>query len=259
MSAACWAAPPAQPRPRPSDRALIEFLAPPELFDRLAKPAPASRFLPDWFRALPRTLDQPMAADADGKTPSDLPGLTVKACLPVADAFGLGQIIPIPIDIILEVVEDGTPMGAGWDQGLGFQALSTHIPAQLGAPAPPFARTVPLKFMNPWRIRVPDGVSCLFVQPLNHAELPFEVFAGTVDCDRFAAPVNIPFRWRGGPGRHHLAAGTPMVQVIPYRRDGLIDTVAARPATPDEQAEQAAALAEKYREAGTYAKTHRAR
>jgi len=60
----------------------IKFLCPPEFDGKIPKPARASKFLPDWFRDLPREMDM---TDEHG-----LPGLTVKACLPVTDIMSLG-------------------------------------------------------------------------------------------------------------------------------------------------------------------------
>ena len=41
----------------------IEFICPPELFGKIPEPAPAAKFMPDWFRNLPRDMGIP---DADG-------------------------------------------------------------------------------------------------------------------------------------------------------------------------------------------------
>ena len=45
-----------------------------------------------------------------------------------------------------------------------------------------------------------------------------EVLSGVVDTDAFPTPVNFPFVVTAGDGVHVLPKGTPLVQVIPFRR-----------------------------------------
>jgi hypothetical protein len=141
---------------------------------------------------------------------------------------------------------------------LCYPALLGTIPAQLGAPAPPFGSVMPLNFVNPWRIKVPEGYSVLFQPLMNRPDLPFWCFSGLVDCDRFATTINFPFIWTGGDAERVLAAGTPMIELIPIRRDTLIKAHAARASTPDEQAEQDEAQRRKYGEESTYRREWRA-
>lgn len=222
----------------------IEFLCDPALAGTIPTPERAVRFAPEWFRNLPRELG---VTDEQG-----FPGLTVKACLPVTDAFALGFVIPLPYDIHLSVPTDGVNIRMGWDTGCAFAPIEQHSPAQIGAPGPPFGNVVPLKFINPWRIKVPDGYSVLFMPVMNRPELPYACFSGLVDADRFATTVNFPFLWMGGPGDCVIPAGWPMIQLLPIRRDSLLKQHTARTSTPDELAEQEAARHRKYHEESTY-------
>jgi hypothetical protein len=227
----------------------IRFLCDPDLEHRLAKPEPAGRFTPDWFRHMSRTLGMPMA---DG-----LPGLTVKACLPVTDAFAAGWIIPLAADLELEAHPNGLVQTKD-DGSPGFQQVTSHHPAQVGAPSPPFGPGVlPLKWMNPWRIAAPAGVSLMYTQPLNHFELPFLNFTGIVDADRFGAKVNAPFVWTGGPGRFTLPKGLPIIQVIPLDRAALAFNVEVRTSTPAEAEEEADHTEEKHTVESAYARKYR--
>ena len=227
----------------------VRFLCDPNLEDRILKPEPAGRFTPDWFRKMPRNLNMPMA---DG-----LPGLTVKACLPVTDAFSAGWIIPLSADLNLQVHENGM-VQVGDDASAGFRQVSSHHPAQIGAPAAPFGPGVPpLKWMNPWRVAAPEGVSLMYGQPLNHFELPFMNFTGLVDADRFGAKVNAPFVWTGGPGRFTLPKGLPIIQVIPLARSALGLPAQVRAASAQEAAEEAAHTEEKHSIESVYARKFR--
>ncbi len=227
----------------------VRFLCDPKLEDRLLRPEPAGRFAPDWFRKMARTMDMPMA---DG-----LPGLTVKACLPVTDAFSAGWIIPLSSDLHVEAHPDGS-VNTGDDGSLGFQPVTAHHPGQVGAPNPPFGNAIlPLKWMNPWRIAAPKGVSLMYTQPFNHFELPFVNFTGIVDADRFGAKVNAPFIWTGGPGRFTLPKGLPLIQIIPLSREALSLNFEVRAATPEEAVEEANHTREKHTVESVYARKYR--
>jgi antitoxin (DNA-binding transcriptional repressor) of toxin-antitoxin stability system len=227
----------------------IEFLCEPGLHGAIAHPAAAGRFLPDWFRVLPRDLGTTFA--------EGLPALSVKACLPVTDAFGLGFIVPLPFDVALEMDDDGVPLRMRWPPEATFQPITGHAPEQVGGPNPPFDRAAPLKWINPWRIKVPEGYSVLFTHPFNHFELPFRVFSGVVDCDHFQTTVNFPFVWTAGGGSFTLKKGMPIAQLVPIRRDALVSNLEVRARTDAEAEEQAAAEQQKYHSESAYTRRWR--
>ena len=230
----------------------IKFLCPPELDGRIPKPARASKFLPDWFRGLPREMDM--------KDEHGLPGLTVKACLPVTDIMSLGWIIPLPVDIRAGIHPKTGQFNFHWDETSPFKPLDMHHPGQIGSDKPgPFAGAMPFKFLNPWRVVLPAGWSAQFLHPINHLELPFRAFNGAVDCDSLDVPVNVPFLWMGGGEDTHLPAGTPMVQVVPYQRSAMRLTSDIRAETQEENTVRATALGRKYSEESVYAREWRRR
>lgn len=230
--------------------ASVEFLCPPELAGRIPEPVRAGRAIPAWFRALPREMGIPFD---DG-----LPGLTVRACLPVTDAMSLGWIIPTPVDMEVAADPQTGRLQFHWPSDAALDPLGQHHPGQIGADGPgPFAGQAVLKFYNPWRVVLPAGWSALFVHPLNHLDLPFRAFGGSVDCDALDVPVNVPFLWRGGPAQ--IPAGTPMVQVIPYPRAALRAKATVRAETPAEAATRHAALTRKHSEESVYAREWRRR
>lgn len=229
----------------------VNFLCPPELEGRIPAPAPASKFLPDWFRALPREMGMP---DAHG-----LPALTVRACLPVADVMAQGWIIPTPFDVWTSRHPDFGTVQFHWDADAPFAAVEAHHPAQIGATEPPFLGAQPYKLINPWRVVVPPGWSVTFLHPVNHFELPFTAFGGTVDCDALDVPVNVPMLWTAPHVDVRMPAGTPMVQVVPFERAAQAKTARVRAETPDEAEARRLALTRKYTEESLYARQWRRR
>lgn len=192
----------------------IEFLCRPEDKGVIAEPLPAKACLPDWFRKI-------QAVDKDHLTATNN-GFTVKRCMPFLDALSAGWIIPLAATVRLEIKDNGRTVNAGWE--FDREMVGNHGPQQVaGNPREP---RPPCKFHNQWTIRTPPGWSCLFVPPLNRPHPVFEVLAGVVDTDRYQSIIHFPFFATGADGVHVLDKGTPIVQVIPFRRaDAQIEAV----------------------------------
>ncbi len=225
----------------------ITFLCPPELDGLIPRPVPAGQALPDWFRDMPRALSPHM------------PASTVRACLPVTDALTLGWMLPLPVDLTVTRDPTSGALNFGWDTSAPIEPLALHHPAQIGADKPPFLGRQPMKFINPWRVILPPGWSALFVQPINHFELPFQTFAGAVDCDALDVPVNIPFLWTDQSARYSLPAGTPIAQIIPFERRALKLSAESRAETAAEAEARATAKHRKHTEESVYAREWRRR
>lgn len=194
----------------------ISFLCEPEDFGVIAEPAPARAMLPDWFKRLPAVDDSVVSATNNG--------LTVKRCMPFLDAMTLGFILPLAASVRLEVKDEGRTVDGGWE--FDKVMISNHGTYQVKGH--PFGDRPPMKFHNYWTIKTPPGWSCLFVPPLNRPPQPFEILAGVVDTDTYASLIHFPFFATGTDGVHALAKGTPLVQVIPFRREVYESETAAR-------------------------------
>lgn len=172
----------------------------------IAPPVAAKSYIPDWFRKLP-------AIDEARVSPQDT-GITIKRCLPFLDAMNTGWIIPLAATVRLDIRDGGQRVEAGWD--FDRTLVSFHGAHQVrGNPMEPRAAC---KFHNFWTIVTPPGWSCLFVNPLNRPNGVFDVIAGIVDTDTYRAPVHFPFFLTAADGLHVIEKGSPMVQVIPFRR-----------------------------------------
>ena len=184
----------------------IQFLCRPRDEGIIAEPLPAKSVIPEWFRHLPGIDRSQVSATNDG--------LTVKRCMPFLDALSAGWIIPLAVPVRLEITEGGRNVTAGWDFDL--EMVSNHSSFQLAGN--PYEPHPPMKFHNYWTICTPPGWSCLFVPPINRPNGIFEVLGGVVDTDEYRSPVNFPFVATASDGVYTLKKGTPLVQVIPFRR-----------------------------------------
>ena len=185
----------------------IRFLCAPQDEGVIAPPVPAKGYLPDWFRKLP-------AVNEDQLSKTDT-GLTVKRCMPFLDAMTTGWIIPLAATVRLEISDNGATVEAGWD--FDRTMVSNHGAHQVKGN--PWGNRPPRKFHNYWTIVTPPGWSCLFVNPMNRPNGLFDVISGVVDTDTYRSTIHFPFFATGPDGLHVIERGSPMVQVIPFRRD----------------------------------------
>jgi hypothetical protein len=144
----------------------------------------------------------------EGKTTA-----TLKRCMPVFDALTSGYIILSPVDVFV-TIKDGEQW-FNWPSGdiisfHNFQQAPTH-------PDGHFNRSYP-KWHNPWAIKTPKGYSTLFVQPF-HRESVFTILPGIVDTDTYFNNVNFPFVMNDVTFEGLIPKGTPIAQVIPFKRD----------------------------------------
>ena len=167
-------------------------------------PKPASKFIPEWYKKMETRFPQE-------KTPDSL--ATIKKCIPVLDAITAGYILVTPGDIYV-TIEDGVPKYRSVIDGL----ISDH-PLKQGYAHPNANGYAFPKWNSPWGIKTPKGWSCYFKPPAHNPNPWFQVLEGIVDTDDYTAPVNFPFVLLNPEKECLIPAGTPMVQVIPIKRD----------------------------------------
>lgn len=212
----------------------------------IAEPVAARQVLPDWFRRIP-------AIDKAHLTATDN-GLTVKRCMPFLDAMMTGWILPLAATVRLEVKDDGRTVNAGWE--FDKVMVSNHNPHQVaGSPSDP---RPPCKFHNYWTIETPPGWSCLFVQPLNRTEPRFQLFSGVVDTDTYQSLIHFPFVATAADGVHVIDKGTPLMQVIPFRREAAALEATIGSERPEEALRRTKITRNTQSEEGWYRKVARA-
>lgn len=234
-------------RPSPKPAPQISFTCEPADHGVIAAPVPAKAYLPDWFRKLP-------AVD-DTVTGLNNTGLTVKRCMPFLDAMTTGWVLLLPATVRMEISEDGTRVDCGWE--FDRPLVANHGAHQVKGN--PFGARPPCKFLNYWTIATPPGWSCLFVQPLNRPNGIFEVVAGIVDTDTYRSPIHFPFFATGQDGMHVIEKGSPIVQVIPFRRDTTDIAADIRAETPEEAATRVKVLRNTQAQEGWYRTSARAK
>jgi hypothetical protein len=209
----------------------IEFKAPENYLKAgLEYPIPAKKNIPEWYKKLSHTLNRK----------------TVKGCMPFLDALTAGYIIKTPFDFAI-VHNQINPNDGKVSQNsfssvneVGNAARDLKIPFndenhihesfQMEG-SPQLEKNSKMgfhKFVSPWIIKTPPGYSCLFVSPMNNKDDRFEVISGIVDTDTFNIPINFPLVMNSDKYKSMetiVKKGTPIVQVIPFKRDSWKMTV----------------------------------
>lgn len=195
----------------------IEFTSVIEMENSIFHPFPASSVVPDWYRKMPMHVGGNEKSFVDG-----FPNSTIKRCVPVADAMGAGYIIPTYQDVVVsdQIQQDGSslPYFSWRGNNENFAVIDFHQVSQ--APIHPMANGNPFpKWNNPWAIKTPPGYSVIFCNPMHRDNGIFTIFPGIVDTDSYSAPVNFPFQLNNPDFRGIIPAGTPICQIIPFKRD----------------------------------------
>lgn len=171
-------------------------------------PKPASKFIPDWYKNLESYISGKKAPTGDGKSSA-----TAKKCMPIFDSITAGYIIVSPADVYVS-----QRYGEPYYEWSNFGLISFHPKEQ--APEHPNRNGLESfpKWINYWAIKTPKGYSTLFVPPF-HRESIFTILPGVVDTDTYTAPVNFPFVLNDPKFEGIIPAGTPIAQVIPFKRE----------------------------------------
>lgn len=207
--------------------------------EELYPPEPASKNIPEWYKDLESYIGGDKVPDGNGGTTG-----TIKRCMPVFDAINTGYIIKTPVDVYIsqkkaeykdaehfektgetidlsedKIKEKGLLKTVPYYEWANFGILQFHPVEQ--APNHPnrnnHQQSYP-KWINPWAITTPPGYSVAFVQPW-HRESAFTIMPGVVDTDIYTAPVNFPFVLNDVTWEGLIPAGTPIAQVIPFKRE----------------------------------------
>jgi len=207
--------------------------------EELFPPEPSSKNIPKWYKDLESYIGGDKVPDGNGGTTG-----TIKKCMPVFDAINTGYIIKTPVDVYVsqkeaeyadkdhfektgeqialteeKIKEIGLPKTVPYYEWANFSILQFHPVEQ--APNHPNRnghRGSYPKWINPWGIQTPPGYSVAFVQPW-HRESVFTIMPGIVDTDTYTAPVNFPFVLNDTSWSGLIPAGTPIAQVIPFKRE----------------------------------------
>jgi len=177
----------------------------------LELPISAEKMLPDWYKNTGSYIGGNKIPIENGKTPA-----TIKRCFPVFDALTSGYLILSPADVYVSIQDEKQ-----YFQWTDYNLITFHpiIQAANHPNRKPFDYP---KWTNPWAIKTPKGYSTFFTHPMHRESEMFTTFPGIVDTDRYTSPVNFPFVINDPQFEGLIPKGTPIAQVIPFKRDSWV-------------------------------------
>lgn len=200
-------------------------------------PVPSSKVIPEWYKDIDSYLGGIKKPGPDSKTRA-----TIKKCMPVFDAMVSGYTIVTHADMYISQQEvkyfDKKIFNKTGESVLMSEEESSKLPQTAPVYQTPLSNCIDFhpieqapthpdrnghnvsypKWINPWSIKTPKGYSCLFLPPM-HKENIFKILPGVVDTDSYVAPVNFPFILNDTSYEGLVPAGTPIAQVVPFKRD----------------------------------------
>jgi hypothetical protein len=189
----------------------IEFIRIMEYISEDYNPVPASKSLPDWYKDMAGYITYEKMPLEQGNTPA-----TIKKCMPVFDSLSAGYLIRTYCDI--SIVWDGTAYDFILPQSYP-RVITSHSLDQLpNHPGLNEEYTFAPKWTNAWSIKTPKGYSSLIIPPM-HRDNIISIMPGVVDTDSFEDAVNFPFLLNRKEFTGIIPAGTPIAQVIPFKRE----------------------------------------
>ena len=139
----------------------------------------------------------------------------LKQCIPFLDSLTTGYMIPLPVDVLVENMENGEKYLSWSDKEVEiilFRGSEGAFP-----PILPGFSTLKVVWKMPMSLELPKGYSMLLTHPLNRFDLPFFTLSGIVDDFKMYSG-NIPFIIRDD-FEGVIKTGTPIVQILPFKRE----------------------------------------
>lgn len=191
---------------------------------RLSSPEPATKHVPEWYKSLAKfnKSNDDITLDPQNNLGTDGAQVSTKMCMPFLDATTAGYMYVLEDDLYVDLDKDGKPT-LSWK---GDVMLVDKRPI-IDIVIPDNCHPIHYGWRMNWYYETPPGYSVLITHPMNRYDLPFYVQSGIVESDIWGLPVFIAFFLKRN-FRGVIPKGTPIMQIIPFKRDSweleVIDT-----------------------------------
>lgn len=181
-------------------------------------PSPAKKEIPKYYTEMPRYYrGTELNIDNDGAA-----NLGVKGCIPFYDALAAGYVVKLHCDIFVDVEDESIK----WTSPVA-PAVGRAEQAFDGIPAVPGYKNFKLGFNVFYPFVLPKGYSALITQPMNRFDLPTYIPSAIIDADISNGNGVVAFSVKED-FKGIIPAGTPIMQIIPFKRDSWIVEVAKK-------------------------------
>lgn len=202
----------------------INFIARSPYYEKVApRPYPAKNHLPKWYKDMPPYNNPPGYKERFLSVIGGSSTTTPKMCTPMYDTFTTGYIIPLHTDLEVRVVNEEPEIHWRLKSSIPVEqhggGYSTNgNPGNTGLSVPDGYHSTVFKWINGWDFKTPKGYSCLVTDPYANENSPFKAIAAVIDTDKVTLSILPPF-WIKKGFEGIVEKGTPMVQIIPFKRE----------------------------------------
>lgn len=186
-------------------------------------PKPMKVNLPDWYKSMDNMVGGTKKLTARSLLENDKPNtlFTIKRCVPVLDYMMSGYMLYSNAEVLLsELKQNDDEQNFTWatptedtNQILGIHPYE-QFPMQIRGKSRCY-----FKMYSGWSVKTPPGYSCLFMQPFYGMEDRFTLLPAIVDTDKYHDSVGFPGFLNDDVGDIRVDAGTPLMTVVPFKRD----------------------------------------
>jgi hypothetical protein len=182
---------------------------------RLSPPEPSVKHIPEWYKSLSKfdRSNNEITLDPVNNLGSDGAQVSTKMCMPFFDATAAGYMYVLEDDLHVSLDKDGKP-SLTW----GGDVMLVDTRPIIDIVVPDNCHPIHYGWRMNWYYETPPGYSVLITHPMNRYDLPFYVQSGIVESDIWGLPVFIAFFLKRN-FQGTIPKGTPIMQIIPFKRD----------------------------------------
>jgi hypothetical protein len=172
------------------------------------RPMPGKNYIPNWYKEIKPVTEKSLSFNHLGAE------LNIKMCMPFLDSMMTGYIQETWCDIFIEYKNN--EIHYRYSENPEIVSIRDKVSIPLGNEYYPYE----FVWKEPWSVKLPKGYSAIITHPFNSVNLPFVTLTGIVDADNYyhTRLGNHPFYIKKD-FEGIIPAGTPMYQIIPFKRD----------------------------------------
>lgn len=171
--------------------------------ERFFKIEPAKKFIPQWFKQVPSSVQAPVVEDMMIERP------TIKQCVGFTDLYNKGFMLPLWSDVVIESNDNSIR----WAFADMESTIDSHPKEQMGKLV---QGQVHVKLESPWKLKCNKKIDIVWQQPSYNLITHFHklhILPGVVNYG-YQAGTNVNLMMMPNT-RIELEAGTPLAHLIP--------------------------------------------
>ena len=194
----------------------IEFIYLDEYsFNVCEKVFPSKKIIPEWLKKI-KPYEKSIENTNGNKiiVENHESNASAKKCIPMRDAITSGYTVPLWTDVAIRQVNNFPRIT--WRTS--HDVFELHGSSSRDIPPPFGYDPIVFKYISNLKIKTPKGYSILVLPVIGHNRQPFTAIPAIIDSDKSCIDNSFPV-WIQSEFEGIVEKGTPMVQIIPFKRD----------------------------------------